>query len=227
MRTKVTIQKVLGEDLMRFFAGVTIGKETKISLDRMAALEHSPLRAVMYVIILDNVESQVNGHLVRHHAGAYEKYVWTGRPDRGRKSDEDTLKDVCKRAYEEGTKFANKIEFELDCDRSTLEDIFSDIVEEVKWNIGRHKLGRSAFLASAQNLIDISKVRLCKKAQAPVREVWGEVKKRVLSMSPELGKYMVPKCVYRNGLCAETGCNWINTDEAKLMLEEYIVNFKK
>ena len=56
-----------------------------------------------------------------------------------------------------------------------------------------------AMLINAQGLINISRKRLCRKAHAKTVEVWQAVKEAVKYVDPDLWKYMVPECEYRNG----------------------------
>ncbi len=58
-------------------------------------------------------------------------------------------------------------------------------------------------LVNAQALIQMARKRLCHKADERTREVMREVRKAVGLVDPELIPFMVPECVYRNGLCPE------------------------
>ena len=55
---------------------------------------------------------------------------------------------------------------------------------------------------NAQEIINISKVRLCSKAEAATRKIWNEVVKELRKIEPILGDACVPQCVYR-GICPE------------------------
>ena len=60
---------------------------------------------------------------------------------------------------------------------------------------------------NAQELINISKVRLCTKAEKDTREAWKAVVKELYKTEPLLAKACVPSCIYR-GFCPEfKGCN--------------------
>lgn len=60
-----------------------------------------------------------------------------------------------------------------------------------------------AMLINAQSLIDIAKIRLCNKAEKPTREIMGKIVRSIKRIDPALASLMVPKCVYRNGICCE------------------------
>lgn len=78
------------------------------------------------------------------------------------------------------------------------------------------------FSLNAQAFINISRMRLCHKADPATRELWKHVVLALESIDPILAKYCVPNCIYR-GHCPEMeGCNWFNTDAAKLKHKEYL-----
>lgn len=58
-------------------------------------------------------------------------------------------------------------------------------------------------LINAQHLIDMSKKRLCNQASDGTRLVMEKIKLAIFEVDPELAKYMVPNCIYRNGVCCE------------------------
>lgn len=55
---------------------------------------------------------------------------------------------------------------------------------------------------NAQEIINISKVRLCSKASSDTRYVWREVVNKLQEIEPILAHACVPQCVYR-GICPE------------------------
>lgn len=57
--------------------------------------------------------------------------------------------------------------------------------------------------ANAQGLIAMSRKRLCYNSAKKTVAVWMKLRKAMLRTSPEMGKAMVPDCVYRNGFCPE------------------------
>ena len=58
-------------------------------------------------------------------------------------------------------------------------------------------------LINAQALIEISKKRLCYKSHSKTIAVWSRVRNAIAIVDPDLARFMVPECVYRNGLCPE------------------------
>lgn len=56
---------------------------------------------------------------------------------------------------------------------------------------------------NAQSFINLSHVRLCNQASPETKEVFKEMVKLAVEANPEFKEVLVPKCVYRNGLCTE------------------------
>ena len=55
---------------------------------------------------------------------------------------------------------------------------------------------------NAQEIINISKVRLCNKAEKETRKIWSQVIEELRKIEPELAAACVPNCLYR-GHCPE------------------------
>lgn len=58
-------------------------------------------------------------------------------------------------------------------------------------------------LINAQGLIAISRKRLCLQAHSKTVAWWTRVRKAMTEVDPIMAAFMVPECVYRNGLCPE------------------------
>ncbi len=61
-------------------------------------------------------------------------------------------------------------------------------------------------LINAQALIDVAKLRLCTKASTETRELFQIIKDRIAEIDPDLAPLLVPKCIYRGGICCEQKC---------------------
>ena len=104
----------------------------------------------------------------------------------------------------------------------------SDIPTFVSVHLVRHKIGVEHFVTSnrserggsavgvgrltpvnhamkinAQALINICRRRLCYKAAITTVAVMMRIKREMEKIDPELAPFLVPECVYRNGLCPE------------------------
>lgn len=77
---------------------------------------------------------------------------------------------------------------------------------------------------NAQELINISKVRLCNLTDKVTRNAWNRVIDTLFDIEPELAKACVPSCVYR-GLCPEyKPCGFISTKSFNDDRELYLKN---
>jgi hypothetical protein len=156
---KVTAEKITSVDDLKWACEKTMhhGSADKMTVDRMARCEHSPLRTQIYRIDIDQVKTKVSVHLVRHKIGV-EHFVLSNRDDRGGAGDDEIT-------------------------RNTPVD--------------------HGMLINAQELIQMSRKRLCYNSHKETVATMMRIKSAVGMVEPELTPYMVPECVYRNGLCPE------------------------
>ena len=69
---------------------------------------------------------------------------------------------------------------------------------------------------NAEELITIAHKRLCQQASKETREVVKEICRQVIETNPEFEGLLVPKCVYRGGVCTEFyPCCYNKTYKAK------------
>ena len=77
---------------------------------------------------------------------------------------------------------------------------------------------------NAQEIIAISRVRLCTKAEKETRRIWGEVISQLRDIEPELAAACVPNCIYR-GHCPEIqSCGMADGELFPLRVNDYINN---
>ena len=78
------------------------------------------------------------------------------------------------------------------------------------------------FSVNAQALINISRKRLCCRADKKTREVWLDVVHKVSEVDKEVGHSCVPECIYR-GFCPEgdKSCGMSKTDTWTYFVEGY------
>ena len=75
---------------------------------------------------------------------------------------------------------------------------------------------------NAQEIINISKVRLCNKAEFQTRTIWNQVIEELRKIEPELANACVPNCFYR-GFCPEfKSCGLADTEIFSLKVNDYI-----
>lgn len=76
--------------------------------------------------------------------------------------------------------------------------------------ISRHEMPQDApvnmqLSVNAQEIINISRLRLCAKADVTTRKIWRNVIEMLANIEPELADACVPQCVLR-GYCPEMKC---------------------
>jgi len=75
---------------------------------------------------------------------------------------------------------------------------------------------------NAQEVINISKARLCNKAEFETRRIWREAIEELYRIEPELARACVPNCIYR-GHCPEIlSCGLSEGDLFHLKVNDYI-----
>ena len=58
---------------------------------------------------------------------------------------------------------------------------------------------------NAQALVNMARARLCNRADPETRWIMGKIAEKVCEACHEFNGLLVPKCVYRGGLCGEPG----------------------
>jgi len=83
-------------------------------------------------------------------------------------------------------------------------------------------------MLNAAAMIKISRDRICNEASVDTIKVWRAVREEVRKINPEMALFMVPECVYRNGLCPHfhSKCHYFNTNKFKEELEIYKQSFR-
>lgn len=75
---------------------------------------------------------------------------------------------------------------------------------------------------NAQEIIQISRARLCNKAEFETRKIWNEVVKKLREIEPELANACVPNCIYR-GFCPEIkSCGYAETETFMNKSADYV-----
>lgn len=98
-----------------------------------------------------------------------------------------------------------------------------DIIKELP---SRHEqrmddLYNMRLFLNAQEIINISKVRLCRHAEKETRAIWQQVINLLYEQEPILATACVPSCIYR-GMCPELkSCGFIDSQGYDLAREEY------
>lgn len=76
-------------------------------------------------------------------------------------------------------------------------------------------------IANAQSLIFMARKRLCLKAHKKTVGAMNRIRRAVRAIDPAMAKFMVPECVYRNGLCPEAVMCGVGVDEVCASYEQW------
>lgn len=221
----VTVKKLTDEELMRRACEMTFNGTSHQSLASIYKSEHSPARTQLFWIEAKHIPLFISTHLLRHHVGSIP-FQLSCRDDRngGNISFPERIskvKDRINQAQEYsqiGDWMASNAQNEV-------------AINELDWlleNADRQTPVNLGLLVNAQSLIDMAKLRLCRQAHRDTIEVFTAIKKAIAQCDPELAAMMVPKCVYRGGLCGEPRCCGYNsTKNFQIELKQYADNFTK
>jgi hypothetical protein len=223
---KVSVRKLTDDALMREACEMTFNGKSHQSLTSIYMSEHSPVRTQLFWIKLENIPLFISTHLLRHHVGS-TPFQLTCRDDRSGGNP-----DVPGRI--DG--IINQLEI-LSKDMTVggsireLQDIIARIAHDLAWlkeNSDRQTPVNLGLCLNAQSLIDMAKMRLCRQSHRDTIAVFKAIKREIAKVDPALANVMVPKCVYRGGICGEPRCCRYNVTPAfENELGEYLQNFAK
>lgn len=210
MKYNIVVRKHSGLELVQLAASFTSGHESKISLKKAYRTEHSIIRTQIFSVECYGIPLFVSTHLLRHHVGSqpFQLTCRIDRPGGGNPHLKERIAEV------NGLLADGRID---------------EAIEILDWladNSDRYTKVNLLLILNAQSLIDMAKLRLCSKASAETREVFGYIKQALMDVDPDLVPYLVSKCLYRGGICCEPGCCGFNkTDLFKKQLEQYKLLF--
>lgn len=207
---KVEVTKLTDVELLRRANSFTTGHESKMTLAKAYAYQHSPCRTQLFWIELTDIPLFVASQLVRSHVGV-QFYQRSKRPDRGGVD----FYEVC--ALE-----ADHLAFAWNHeDWDAVSDV-ADVIRHFPEQFDRHAPTDLAFIINAEAIMNMSHKRLCAKASPETREVCQEVVSKIREIDPDLAKHCVPQCMYRGGICPEPkGCGFNKTELFDKQLTEY------
>ena len=206
----VTVTKLTDVELLRKANSFTTGHESKMTLAKAYAYQHSPIRTQLFWIECREIPLFVASQLVRSHVGV-QFFQQSKRTDRG---GED-FRNVCYNLSKDfNDAFCMGDEEDLDKCIET--------AKTLPHHFDRYAPADLAFIANAEALINMAHKRLCAKASPETREIFGQICELVEEQDPDLYKYLVPQCVYRGGICPEPkGCGYNKTGLFNKILTEY------
>lgn len=168
---------------------------------------------------MHDIPAFVVGHLVRHvHA---QPYVQSKRIDRNGPDFNDECRNL---AFGIRTNFIGKEDW-ITADLGRDYDRFADAVETLPEKYDRYAPQSIALLLNAEEIVNISKARLCAKASKETREIWEQVIAEIAKVDPDLAKFCVKPCVFSGGICREhKGCGFNKTELFQKILKQYKIN---
>lgn len=209
---------------MRDACETTFLGTSKQSLMSIYKSEHSPARTQLFWIKFEGIPLYVSTHLLRHHVGSIP-FQLTCREDRA--GGNPGLKGVVKEIDQKLDILRQQ--FSVGGSIREAHDVIYWIQKKLEWvadNTDRYTPVNLALCINAQSLIDMAKLRLCSQASAETQNVFKAMRDKLSAIDPDLAAMMVPKCIYRNGLCGEPRCCGYNCSEAfKNEQELYLLHF--
>lgn len=202
---RISIEKVTDESIMQEACEMTFLGKSNMTLKRMYASEHSPCRTQIFWIRLYDIPLFCSTQLLRHHVGS-QPFQLTCREDRkgGNNHFKERINEIMDNIAD------NKLEEAL-INLVWLQD-----------NADRYTKVNLGLCINAQALINMAKDRLCSDASAETREIFKAIKAEIEKVDPGLALFLVPKCIYRGGICNSLKkCGFNKTDLFKKQLEQY------
>ena len=221
----ISVIKLTSESLMRRACEMTFNGESHQSLSSIYKSEHSPARTQLFWIEAKHIPLFISTHLLRHHVGSVP-FQLTCRDDRdgGNNNFKGRVDDVIK-AIQSGQNAS------LDGDWMTSGAYLRSAeqsLDALKETADRYTPVNLGLLVNAQSLIDMAKLRLCNQAHKETIEVFLAIREKVAEVDVDLAVLMVPKCVYRGGLCGEPMCCGYNsTNKFLAELRNYVAHFSQ
>ena len=213
---EINVTKLTDVTLLRKANGFTTGRDSNMTLETAYRIGHSPIRTQMFWVECHDIPLCVASHLVRHPIGV----TWfqrTKRPDRG---GED-FTEVCENLAQ-ATMGVMDITHRP---RKQMMDFVFEIADTIKTlpdRFDRHAPTDLAFICNAETLMNIAHARLCHKAALETRLVVSAICEKVKDVDPALYPHLVPKCIYRGGICREPkSCGFNKSSLGLKMLNQY------
>lgn len=202
---EITVEKIVDTRIMREACAMTFNGKSAMTIKRMAMYEHSPLRTQIYWIRLFDIPLFCSTQLLRHHVGS-QPFQLTCRTDR--KGGNNHFKE---RIDAIATQIA----------LGDYDNAFAQL-DWLKDNADRYTKVNLGLCINAQALINMAKERLCSDASSETRAIFKAIKAEIAEVEPELAPFLVPKCIYRGGICNGVAkCGFNKTETFKKQLDEY------
>lgn len=210
----IKIEKLTDLSLLQRANSFTTGKDSKMDLAKAYKLGHSPIRTQIFLVEMREIPLFCASQFVRSNVGV-QFFQLSKRTDRG---GED-FRQVCEDLANDLTIAWNNSDMDMHGDATIDIRCLPD-------NFDRYAPTDLACIINAEAIINMSRKRLCAKASAETREIWGKVIEEVRKCDPDLANHCVKPCVYC-GFCREAKpCGFTKTDAYTRQREDYLKLFE-
>lgn len=217
----IEVRRITDPDLWRECAEMTSGKPCKMSWYDMLKTGHSPIREQRYMIKFYDIPQFVTGHIIRHDKFA-NPFVQSKRVDKGGlcfRNHCNVLVEVLDKCIAEFTRMENMPHaISRLCEASNNIKTLPDLYD-------REAPSSFAFDVNAEEIITISKARLCCKASKETREIWQQVLDLLEEVDPDLVKFCKRPCVWHNFCMERKPCGYMATEafiaERRFFVEQF------
>lgn len=223
----IKITKITNEDLLRKANRFTTGKKSNQSLKSAYRSKHSTIRTQLFYVECYGIPQFVAYHL-RTHFSLYPmppfEYGWmrSKRTDKGGPDFNQVCRDL---AFGISTEFIGKENLPAK-ELSGEYNRWADAVESLPEHFDRMAPTDFGFMISAEGLMNLAEKRLCFGAVSKeTREVVEAICELVKECDPDLYPFLVRPCV-ASGVCRESCCGFINTENYKDERKNYKSLFK-
>lgn len=213
---EINVTKLTDENLLRKANSFTTGHDSTMSLETAYRIGHSPIRTQLFWVECRDIPLCVASHLVRHPIGV-TWYQRSKRPDRGGEDFQEVCENLSKAA-----KGVLDIPYGRRKQLRNFADGLAETITKLPERFDRHAPTDLAFICNAETLMNIAHARLCRKAAAETRIVVLAICAEVQKVDPALFPHLVPKCIYRGGICREPkSCGYCKTELGQKTLTMY------
>lgn len=195
----ITVTRVTPPDLWRECAEMTTGKLCKMSWFEMLKTGHSPIREQRFLIKFHDIPRFVCSHLIRHDKFA-NPFVLSGRTDRGGADFKNECNLLAHSLVAQCDNLKDRV-VTLDLVVSNIQESIA-VIEKFPERFDRYALASFAFDVNAEEIINISKARLCSMASRETRDIWCQVLDLIEEVDADLVRFCKRPCVWQ-GFCRE------------------------
>lgn len=214
----IKVEKLTDLSLLQRANSFTTGRESKMDLAKAYRLGHSPIRTQIFWAEMRDIPLFCASQFVRSNVGV-QFFQLSRRPDRGGEDFREVCEELAK-------------EVETNClllyetQRNEADKEIAEDIRSLSQRFDRYTPVDLACVINAEAIINMSRKRLCAKASAETREIWGKVVEEVRKCDPDLANYCVKPCVYC-GFCREAKpCGYMKTRIYEKQREEYLKLFE-